>query len=82
MTNPAMMWAVVLRWLRSRPRSVAVIHQYDNAALWFIETRGPLPSADKPRDDWDTCPGMLHQDFETPCAAIDTARWWGYTVIR
>jgi hypothetical protein len=58
----------------------ARIFRYDGGStLWGIEMPAKKPHDwKKPRYDWETCPGTLHQAFESAREAIEVAKWWGY----
>jgi hypothetical protein len=59
-------------------RPAAEIRQYDGGdPRWLIRTTAPLPNPHEV-PDWSTCPGTLHQDYDTRAGAEAVARWWGY----
>lgn len=55
------------------------IRKYTNVDRWFIDTEGePLPDP-QGHPDWTTCPGSLHQDYDSYAEAKVAAEWWGYS---
>jgi hypothetical protein len=62
-------------------RAYAIIRQYDGgSAKWFIQFHGTPEGWHDKRDPeyWLSCPGTLHEDYDTAEKAIRVAEWWGF----
>lgn len=62
-------------------RAYAIIRQYDGGSTkWFIQFYGtPDGWYDRHTAEfWRSCPGTLHQDYDTPEEAVKVAEWWGF----